>query len=93
MPAEVKVSLSCEAGVVSLQVKDNGPGFDVEAAMQNMRMGGLKGMQRRAELGGGTFEVISSRGHGTTVTVRLPYSSEASAADVGKEEKTTRIIL
>jgi len=75
--SKVEVSLSCEAGVVSLQVKDNGPGFDVEAALQNMRMGGLKGMQRRAELGGGTCEVISSRGHGTTVTVRLPYSSEA----------------
>ena len=86
---EVRVSLSCEAGVVSLQVKDNGPGFDVKAAMLNKRVGGLKGMQRRAELGGGTFEVVSSRGHGTTVTVRLPYSSEAPAADVGKEEKTT----
>jgi len=87
--SEVKVSFSCEAGVVSLQVKDNGPGFDVEAALQNMRMGGLKGMQRRAELGGGTCEVISSRGHGTTVTVRLPYSSETPAANTGKEEKTT----
>jgi len=75
--SEVKVSFSCEAGVVSLQVKDNGPGFDVEAALQNGRMGGLKGMQRRAELGGGACEVVSSRGHGTTVTVRLPYSSEA----------------
>jgi len=74
---KVEVSLSCEAGVVSLQVKDNGPGFDVEAALQNGRMGGLKGMQRRAELGGGACEVMSSRGHGTTVTVRLPYSSEA----------------
>ncbi len=83
---EVRVSLSCEAGVVSLQVKDNGPGFDVEVALQNMLVGGLKGMQRRAELGGGTFEVVSSRGYGTTVTVCLPCTS---ASDRGKEEKTT----
>ena len=82
---EVKVSLSDEAEMVSLQVKDNGPGFDVEAAMLNKRVGGLKGMQRRAELGGGIFEVVSSRGHGTTVTVRLPCTS---ASDEGKEEKT-----
>ena len=87
--SEVRVSLSDEAEMVNLQVKDNGPGFDVKAAMVNKRAGGLKAMQRRAELGGGTFEVVSSRGHGTTVTVRLPYSSEAPAADAGKEEKTT----
>lgn len=86
--SKVEVYLSCEAGVVSLQVKDNGPGFDVEAALQNGRMGGLKGMQRRAELGGGTCEVISSRGQGTTVTVRLPYSSETQA-DEGEGGNTT----
>jgi two-component system NarL family sensor kinase len=83
---EVKVSFSDEAEMVNLQVKDNGPGFDVKAVMPNKRLGGLKGMQRRAELGGGTFEVVSSRGHGTTVTVRLPCTS---ASDGGKEEKTT----
>ncbi len=83
--SEVKVSFSCEAGVVSLQVKDNGPGFDAEAAMQNKRVGGLKGMQRRAELGGGTFEVASTPEQGTTVTVRLPYASETSAPDAEKE--------
>jgi two-component system sensor histidine kinase DegS len=81
---EVKVSLSGEADMVSLEVKDNGPGFDVKAAMVNKRLGGLRGMQRRAELGGGTFEVVSRRGYGATVTVRIPYISETSAADEGK---------
>jgi signal transduction histidine kinase len=68
---------------------DNGPGFDAEAAMQNKRVGGLKGMQRRAELSGGTFEVWSVPGQGTTVTVCLPYTSEPSAADTEKEGKKT----
>jgi PAS domain S-box-containing protein len=86
---EVAVTLTCRNGVVSLQVVDNGPGFDVKAAMQSKRVGGLKGMQRRAELGGGTFEVASSPGKGTTVTVRLPYTSEPSAADTEKEDKKT----
>jgi PAS domain S-box-containing protein len=86
---EVAVTLTCKNDVVSLQVVDNGPGFDVEAAMQSKRVGGLKGMQRRAELGGGTFEVASSPGKGTTVTVRLPYTSEPSAADTEKEDKKT----
>jgi signal transduction histidine kinase len=75
--------------VVSLQVVDNGPGFDVKAAMQSKRVGGLKGMQRRAKLGGGTFEVASSPGKGTTVTVCLPDTSEPSAADAEKEDKKT----
>ena len=86
---EVAVTLTCKNEVVSLQVVDNGPGFDAEAAMPNKRVGGLKGMQRRAELGGGTFEVESSPGQGTTVTVRLPYTSEPSAADAEKEDKKT----
>jgi len=81
---EVKVSLSDEADVVSLQVRDNGPGFDVEAAMVNKRMGGLRGMQRRAELGGGTFKAVSSRGHGATITVHMLYTAKASAADEGE---------
>jgi signal transduction histidine kinase len=86
---EVAVTLSCKNGVVSLQVVNDGPGFDVKAAMQSKRVGGLKGMQRRAELGGGTFEVASRPGQGTSVTVCLPYTSEPSAADTEKEDKKT----
>ena len=86
---EVAVTLTWKNDVVNLQVVDDGPGFDVKAAMRSKRVGGLKGMQRRAELGGGTFEVESSPGQGTTVTVRLPYTSEPSAADTEKEDKKT----
>jgi len=59
---------------VILQVEDNGVGFDASApALSNRSTWGLLGMQERAELLGGTFELRSSPGAGTRVQVTIPY--------------------
>jgi PAS domain S-box-containing protein len=53
-----------------LVVRDDGLGFDVEAARVRAAQGaslGLLGMQERAEFLNGTFEVESSAGHGTEI--------------------------
>jgi signal transduction histidine kinase len=59
---------------VRLRVRDDGVGFDASNGDQLLREGhfGLAGMGERASLVGGTLEVGSIPGHGTTVEVRLP---------------------
>jgi signal transduction histidine kinase len=72
-----RVSVSVEQldeGTVRLRVRDDGVGFDTSTSGQLLREGhfGLAGMRERASLVGGTLEVGSIPGHGTTVEVRLP---------------------
>ncbi|TFH37812.1 MAG: GAF domain-containing protein [Anaerolineales bacterium] len=56
---------------VTLQVIDNGKGF--EAEVQTELIGhGLSNMGERASSLGGQLDIVSSPGEGTTVTVRIP---------------------
>jgi len=71
----VSVSVDqADEGTVRLRVRDDGIGFDTSNRSQPLREGhvGLAGMRERASLVGGTLEVGSIPGHGTTVEVRLP---------------------
>lgn len=55
-------------------VEDNGRGFDADAVLGDAggsRLG-LRGMRERAALLGGTVELESSTGDGTTVFIRVP---------------------
>ena len=74
MATDVKVILSFYPETAGLQVQDNGVGFDSEGIKSGGRGGGfdLLGMEQRARLLGGDFEVRSRQGGGTLVEVRLP---------------------
>jgi signal transduction histidine kinase len=63
-----------DASTVRLRVRDDGIGFDASNVAQLLREGhyGLAGMRERASLVGGSVEVGSLPGHGTTIEVRLP---------------------
>jgi PAS domain S-box-containing protein len=64
-------------GVTAI-VEDDGEGFDMGAARDTAvseRGLGLLGMQERVELVGGTLEVESAPGVGTTILIRIPASS------------------
>ncbi|MES2465185.1 MAG: ATP-binding protein [Armatimonadota bacterium] len=52
-------------------MEDDGPGFDAAEAMQQGRLG-LTGMRERAEMMGGSLEVESPPGKGTTIYARIP---------------------
>lgn len=67
----VAIVLGHEDGQIMLTVRDNGRGFDVRQAGRKNRFG-LRGVQERAELLGGTITIDSTRKVGTTVTVRVP---------------------
>ena len=64
----VVVRLARVAGQVSVHVEDDGVGFDVAAASGS----GLAGLRGRVEQVGGSVDVSSAPGAGTSVTVRVP---------------------
>jgi signal transduction histidine kinase len=68
-----RVCLTYAPQEVILEVEDHGVGFDTSAtALSNRSTWGLLGMQERAELLGGTFDLQSSPGAGTRVQVTIP---------------------
>ncbi|HKX30280.1 MAG TPA: ATP-binding protein [Blastocatellia bacterium] len=73
---QVDVILESRGGQIILIIEDDGVGFDpqaqadADAAAKGL---GLVGMRERAMLAGGTLEVESSPGQGTTVFVRLSF--------------------
>ena len=69
----VYVLLQRDGDSVTLSVEDDGRGFDgLEAFTDRVTGRGLVGMRERASLLGGTVDVESHIGQGTTVTVRVP---------------------
>jgi signal transduction histidine kinase len=65
----VAVRLGQEDGLLVFEVSDDGRGFDPATTPKGS---GLQNMGDRVEALGGTFELSSSPGSGTTVTGRLP---------------------
>ncbi|GAA2082033.1 HAMP domain-containing sensor histidine kinase [Actinomadura alba] len=76
-PETIQVRLAEADGGLSVEIRDDGQGFEVARAGQRHGMG-LALMRERAEIDlGGTFEVVSSPGEGTAVRVRWPKGAEA----------------
>lgn len=72
---QVSVLLEQPDGMLNLIIEDNGVGFvpdSVMPATDHDRGLGLVGMKERAELLGGSFDIESSPGSGTTIYVRVP---------------------
>ena len=57
----------------SIEIEDDGAGFDMSLAHEKLRHGlGLMGMRERATHLGGTFDLQSAPGHGTRMVVEFP---------------------
>jgi signal transduction histidine kinase len=73
--SEVHVDLSPKEDELILTIHDNGEGFDVEKTFgesAEKKSLGLMGMQERAELLGGSLEILSHPGEGTKITAVIP---------------------
>jgi signal transduction histidine kinase len=71
------VTVRDEAPVVTIEVRDEGRGFDPASRTNGF---GLAGMHERVESLGGSLSVESAPGRGTTVSVRLPVQRRPQAA-------------
>jgi signal transduction histidine kinase len=91
MPGTGRIALTAgvDEGFVWIQVQDSGVGMDADAlarvfepyfSTKTTGTGlGLPIARRNIELNGGSVAVVSAKGQGTTVTIRLPVAVESAA--------------
>jgi len=77
----VEVALHFTEEEARLSIRDNGRGFDAERRLQlkavSQERYGLRGIQERIELVGGTFHLESHAGRGTQLLVTVPRTGLA----------------
>jgi PAS domain S-box-containing protein len=70
---KVVVTTTFSKDEVRMDIKDNGLGFNVPPNLGTSGHLGLLGMQERAELLGGKWEIQSSPGKGVLTTISIPF--------------------
>jgi signal transduction histidine kinase len=71
---DVTVTTHFDGSWLQIGVSDDGIGFDEGSIVPGR---GLQNLRQRARGLGGTVEILSSQGTGTTVTLRLPFASSS----------------
>jgi signal transduction histidine kinase len=66
---QVQVDIGEDGALLRVRVRDEGCGFDPSAPTEGF---GLIGMRERVELAGGTLELHSAPGEGTTILAEMP---------------------
>ena len=71
----VNVDIQRVQALVRMEIHDNGKSFDVRQLLVAKRIGrlGLLGMRERVEMVGGSFDVESEPGKGTTIRAQIPF--------------------
>lgn len=80
---KVNVELQCDLEHLTLVVRDDGIGFNVNAAITRAHAGGsvgLLGQQERAALLGGRVDIISRPGAGSEIRVWFPLQPDKNTA-------------
>jgi len=73
--------------LLTLQVEDRGSGFVVDEMLEERRSRGLRGMQERVALVGGSLTIDSVTGWGTSILVELP--AEALLGEGSEDDHST----
>ncbi len=76
---QVDITLERREAELSVEVRDNGLGFDPVAVAQRGTLG-LLGMRERVIALGGRVEVVSTPGHGTVIDLLIPLEPEVAKA-------------
>ena len=79
----VRVHMTCRQRRFTLEIRDDGVGFDADAASDRGRRGqaqGLANIRRRAELLGADLEVESAVQRGTRLSLTMPVATTRRAA-------------
>jgi signal transduction histidine kinase len=81
-PRKVHIELSDREEVLTLEVTDDGRGIDAQMR-DKPKAFGLKGLHERARTVGGWLDISSRPGHGTSVILSVPLTSQAIPPDSG----------
>jgi two-component system CheB/CheR fusion protein len=88
----VSVVIQRRQEMLFLIIEDDGKGFEGNIeGMPAAKKLGLKGMQERAELIGGTIEIESPPGKGTTIILRLPLPATGKDPQTNQSQSTVDI--
>ena len=79
------VKIEDTGACLTIVIKDEGCGFDLDAVRSEKERYGIIGMKERVGLFGGELDLISSPGSGTQVIVKVPLEGEAG---IGKNQGT-----
>jgi len=71
--SSINIGFTWYAEQLRVRVRDDGTGFDTEAASSAASGLGLENIRNRASLSGGNSSIHSRPGEGTTITVQIPY--------------------
>jgi two-component system sensor histidine kinase DegS len=76
--SQVRMSITEVVGSIRMEISDNGKSFPVEEILRtkNRKRLGLIGMKERVEMVGGSFQIDSAAGVGTTVRADIPFSQK-----------------
>jgi signal transduction histidine kinase len=76
----IDVRLRIRKDALTLEVVDDGDGFDPAAEVGPTHRG-LRNMRHRAESLGGRIRVTSASGKGTTLAIHVPFGAEGGAVE------------
>jgi signal transduction histidine kinase len=88
--SNVLVSLTASSGHVEIRIRDDGAGFDPNQTRGGQ---GIANIHARAEEFGGTLELISRPGSGTSVTLSIPYTTAETAQKYRRKAMTSAVLL
>jgi len=69
----IDVSLEYSGGDLTLQIDDNGVGFDLDNLSTTSAGMGLQNIRKRADIVGGRVNIESKAGRGTSIVLIIPY--------------------
>jgi signal transduction histidine kinase len=78
-PGKIRMTLARYARSATLEVHDDGRGFDLDAAERTHPQHGLASMRERVSLVDGWLEIKTARGGGTTITATIPLAPSPDA--------------
>jgi signal transduction histidine kinase len=84
---QIRIRVERNDGLLTLEVRDDGTGFDMDAARKKaIKSGslGLISMEERAQLAGGKFEARSVVGSGTTILATFMLHNETGDVSGGQ---------
>ncbi|HLA58534.1 MAG TPA: PAS domain S-box protein [Puia sp.] len=68
------ISIQQMSGELQLTISDDGKGFDAHKIGHKKTLG-LLGMRERTLMMGGKYQIVSEKGSGTTLSIRIPFQS------------------
>jgi len=72
------VKMEDKGSLLTIVIKDEGCGFDLDKINQQRESYGILGMKERARLFGGELQILTQPGEGTQVIIKVPLEGEAS---------------